>query len=528
MTIFLRKNSWLFFAGGSLIIFSGIANIAIINFISISIQSEGQYFLEFPIHFLALIVASYIFGVLAQWILEGVGYSLVYQLREYILKQVVQAEPEQLKLIGKSKIYNTFSKDITQITDGVMFLPYALYGISLIIGGIIYMIYLSWILALLIVSVLGITIIFSYKFVGYCQGFLRRDRELHNQLVSAYENILDGHNELVLNENRGKVVVDSIMQGDALESKNVLTKAGRLIAINSQIIAVIFFGLVGLIFWAVHSWKWGMPELAVSFTIVLMFLRQPVGNLVHQVPVILQTKISLQHFLDLHLPSPQDIEPATQLVNRWDQLVLKNVCYKYPENDLFLLGPVDLTIKHGELLFLVGANGAGKSTLVKLLTGLLFPTVGDIFIDDLRVDKNNRRQYRAMFSAVLTDFYLFDRVLLKENNFNIDRDIEKLIKRLELENVISVNNGRFSSTKLSTGQRKRLAMVVACLDNRPIMVLDEWAADQDPIFRKRFYEEILPELKGRGITIVVVSHDDRYFHLADRVVELKSGAAILK
>ena len=182
-----------------------------------------------------------------------------------------------------------------------------------------------------------------------------------------------------------------------------------------------------------------------------------------------------------------------------------------------------IQINRGEITFLVGSNGAGKSTLFKILCGLITPTNGEVFVDNNKINDRCRRQYRAMFSAVLSDFFLFDNTLRKDENVN-GHNIMTFIKRLELENILSFTDGKIDTVSLSSGQKKRLAMVIACMDNRSIMVLDEWAADQDPRFKKIFYQEILPKLKSEGVTLIVISHDDRYFHVADRVITLESGS----
>jgi putative ATP-binding cassette transporter len=101
--------------------------------------------------------------------------------------------------------------------------------------------------------------------------------------------------------------------------------------------------------------------------------------------------------------------------------------------------------------------------------------------------------------------------------------VRQLLQEVGLDHKVTYQEGRFSTVALSTGQRKRLAMVVALIEDRPIYVLDELSADQDPEFRRRYYEEFLPDLRARGKTLIVVSHDDRYFHLADRVIAMEDG-----
>jgi len=197
------------------------------------------------------------------------------------------------------------------------------------------------------------------------------------------------------------------------------------------------------------------------------------------------------------------------------------VSYTYPGHDGqadVVLGPFDLTVKRGEILFITGENGAGKSTLVMLLTGLYAPRQGSLTLDGKAIDDSALDGYRELFSTVFYDFHLLDDLILPTD---IEPgEIEGVLDKLKLSHKVSVTEGRLSTTDLSAGQRRRLALLQVYLDRRPIIVLDEWAAEQDPIFRRFFYTEILPELHRRGTTIVAVSHDDRYFSAAQRCLML--------
>lgn len=188
----------------------------------------------------------------------------------------------------------------------------------------------------------------------------------------------------------------------------------------------------------------------------------------------------------------------------------------------FLLGPIDLSVKSGELIFIVGSNGSGKSTLAKLITGLYTPRSGKISLNDTPITAANIEWYRQHFATTFADVYLFDRYLGLTDP-QIDREIGKYLKEFQLDRKVSVNNGVLSTTSLSQGQRKRLALLTAFLEDRPIYLFDEWASDQDPAFREIFYQQMLMQLKERGKLVIVITHDDRYFHLADRILKLNYG-----
>ncbi|MFN5454678.1 cyclic peptide export ABC transporter, partial [Bradyrhizobium sp.] len=203
---------------------------------------------------------------------------------------------------------------------------------------------------------------------------------------------------------------------------------------------------------------------------------------------------------------------------------LRGVSYAFQAaagDNPFVLGPIDLRITCGEIIFIVGENGSGKTTLIKLLLGLYVPDEGMVLRDGVPVVSDTRDDYRQLFTTVFSDYYLFDTLL--QPGSQAPEIAQRYLDRLELAHKVSVENGAFSTTDLSTGQRKRLALINAWIEGRPVLVFDEWAADQDPAFRHVFYTELLADLKRLGKTIIVISHDDRYFHCADRIVRLRDG-----
>jgi putative ATP-binding cassette transporter len=192
---------------------------------------------------------------------------------------------------------------------------------------------------------------------------------------------------------------------------------------------------------------------------------------------------------------------------------------------LFSISPTNLNIQHGELLFIVGGNGSGKSTLLKLLVGLYYPATGSIYIDDEKVDQDNYQSYRELFAIIFTDFHLFDKLYGLQD---VDEgQVKDLLKLMELNKKTKYVDGKFSHLDLSTGQKKRLAFISTVLENKQIYIFDELAADQDPRFKKHFYEEILLDLKQQGKTVIAVTHDDHYFHVADRILKMEYGELVV-
>src|SRR5260221_474802 len=212
----------------------------------------------------------------------------------------------------------------------------------------------------------------------------------------------------------------------------------------------------------------------------------------------------------------------------WKELELRGVTHSYRrdgEAEDFVLGPINLSFHPGELTFITGGNGSGKTTLAKLLTGLYAPENGDIHFNHQKIDGQSQECYRQHFSVVFSDFFLFDE-LLGMVSPNLDEQARHYLENLKLTQKVRIEHGKFSTTELSQGQRKRLALLTAYLEGRPIYVFDEWAADQDPYFKNVFYTELLPALRSQNKTVLVISHDDKYYDLADRIIKLEEGRIV--
>jgi putative ATP-binding cassette transporter len=219
---------------------------------------------------------------------------------------------------------------------------------------------------------------------------------------------------------------------------------------------------------------------------------------------------------------------TTDIGLKCEDLTLRAITHVYhskKSKETFILGPIDMNLKAGQLVVLAGGNGSGKTTLAKIITGLYPAEDGELLLDGRQITEENRQFYRQHFSAVFYDFHLFESLLGLEHPDLDDRARQRLA-RLQLDHVVTIRNGVLSTTQLSHGQRKRLALLTASLEDRPIYVFDEWAADQDPAFKEFFYCELLPDLKAQGKLVLVICHDDHYFDVADRMIKLESGKII--
>jgi putative ATP-binding cassette transporter len=291
------------------------------------------------------------------------------------------------------------------------------------------------------------------------------------------------------------------------------------------------YGLLGVVIFVLPSFFAGYTDIIYKIAAAAIFCVGPVTAITSAAPLYSRAEMGLGHVFALEATLDQGMSqhagrkvPPRSRFADFQEIVFEGISFAYRDAGGapgFRTGPWDLKLRRGELLFLLGGNGSGKSTALKLMCGLYPLDGGRILVDGVEMDAQSVQEYRELFSCIFPDFHLLDRLHGLEH---VDPDhVRELIARMELSHKVDFDNGRFTAQDLSTGQRKRLAMIVAMLEDREICFFDEWAADQDARFRSAFYNDILPELKQRGKTIVVVTHDDRFWHMSDRVVTLDLG-----
>jgi putative pyoverdin transport system ATP-binding/permease protein len=320
-----------------------------------------------------------------------------------------------------------------------------------------------------------------------------------------------------------------------IDETTELLRVQNVAAVRRHLVAdvwnqFLFFLLVALLLFGAPALTPLSSGTLTGYVFAALYMMAPMWALIGTVPVFMRGRISLAKIrqLDGDLDAAA-LEPAragaAPVPGGAVRIELNGARYAYPtspDDPGFVLGPIDLRLDSGEIVLVTGGNGCGKSTLVRLLTGLYRPAGGIIRINGALVDDSNRDAYRQHFSVVFADFFLFDRLFGMEAGART-LEIERYLALLGMEHKVSVRGDRLSSTALSSGQRRRLALLTAYLEDRAVYVFDEWAADQDPTYKQVFYTRLLPELKARGKCVVVVTHDDRYFEHGDRVLRLDSG-----
>jgi putative ATP-binding cassette transporter len=356
-----------------------------------------------------------------------------------------------------------------------------------------------------------------------------RSRLSLNEVTGQIRAITEGAKELKMHRARRAAFLAAVSAStDRYQTEN--RKGAVLLAAGTSMGQVMFFVVLGLLVLLLPEVQPIDKKILLTYTIVLFQILVPLEVVLTTLPFLSRASISVKAVEDLGLSLESEVAqpllPA-QVESHWARIELIGITHTYfkeNEEESFQLGPVDAVFEQGETIFLVGGNGSGKTTLAKLLVGLYMPEAGEIRFGGRAIQAATLEGYREHFSVVFSDFFLFEELLgLSSLAGELDKQAHRYLQQLKLDRKVKIVNGALSTLDLSQGQRKRLALLTAYLEDRPIYVFDEWAADQDPVFKEIFYMQLLPELKARGKTVFVISHDSQYFHVADRIFKLDYG-----
>lgn len=502
---------------------SGFGNTAIVGVINAALTAADDRRRFLPA-FAALCVLVPIARVLSQTLFNWIGASALFDLRLRLSRGILGMPLRDLEAAGSHRLFASLTDDVNAIHLAVVQVPTLCTHIAIICACLVYMGWLSWKLLLVIAAFMLVGVVTYQIPLARSHRYFTRLRQETDVLFGHFRGMIHGAKELKLHRQRRDVFVNDVLVPTSAAIRRFTFLAGTTFTGAAAWGSLLFFVAVGIILFRGGSGE--HLRVLSGFTLALIYIVTPIEVLLTALPHIARalTASSRLEQLGLSLSSAPQESSGTPPVASWRSLELAGVGYTYQEGDGegFHVGPFDLSFRPGELVFLIGGNGSGKSTLAKVLTGLYPPESGEIRLDGAPVTDESRDAYRQMFAAVFTDFYLFDSLLGLESA-DLDEAARSYLARLGLAGKVRIEDGRLSAVDLSQGQRKRLALLTAYLEDRPIYFFDEWAADQDPQAKAVFYFEILPELKARGRTVFVISHDDAYYGVADRMLKLADG-----
>ena len=520
-----KQYRWPFIGVILLSLFSAALGIGLIAFINRELIVTLNSSLMVLPQFLGLLLLLMAVTLGSQLALTQLGHHFVYRLRGEFIRRIMDTRVERIEQIGSPQLLAALTSDVRNITIAFVRLPELIQGIILTVGSAAYLAWLSPKMLMVTAVWVAITLIGGWKLVSRVYQHMAVLRNTEDRLYADFQTIIDGRKELALNRQRAQQIFENVYSEDAKTYRHHIVRADtyHLSAVNWS--NIMMLGAIGLAFYLANSLGWADTAVAATYSLTLLFLRTPMLSAVGALPTLLTAQVAFNKLNSFGLTAYQEAFPGQSKKTDWQTLELRDLVFHYGDNG-FAVGPINMTLKRGELVFLIGGNGSGKSTLAMLLTGLYQPVSGDILLDGRAVQAEEMDDYRRLFSAVFTDVHLFDR-LIDDSGQPVDPAlVQSWLERLKMQDKITLDGNRILNLKLSKGQTKRLALLLATAEQRDILLLDEWAADQDPHFRRIFYRELLPWLQGMGKTILAISHDDHYFLHADRLLEMRQGRLI--
>ncbi len=505
---------------------SGLSNAAVLATINQAAAAHDQDTKGFALVTLVLAIIIYSISQKALMVNAAqVAENTVSGMRERLVQRLSAADLKDVEKLDRSALYSAVSGEMQVLSDGTMNLIIVGQAVVLLVVITIYLAFLS--LTALLVAIIFIMIAAAIH-LSRAQNIhqpLHEAYQSETQMIQGFTDFIEGFKEVKLNAARSDELSNRLRHL-SIDAAQTRLKTRALFAGDFVASQISFFLLTGIMVFLVPLVSVIDRDTLTKITASSLFLIGPIGTVIAGVPILQRVNSAADAILKMQqvlaeLARSETGPPIPP--GDFERITLSGAMFHYDGGDEagFQIGPIDLEIRKGDVIFITGGNGSGKSTLLKLITGLYSPMGGTLMLGGKLVGPEEAAGYRQLFAAIFSDYHLFRHLYgIREID---SAEAERLFAWLELEHKSRIIDRSFETIALSSGQRKRLAMISALLEKRPICVFDEWAADQDPYFREKFYREIIPELRRQGKTILAVTHDDRFFDAADHRIHLDEG-----
>ena len=527
-----RSMAWLMVCVGVL---SGVLSAGVLALINFVLHHPSDHSFQVVLGFVVLVAGKILSSLGSQLLLVRFSQDTILDLSLSLCQKIVRAPLRRSEQRGAANTLVILTDDVSWVTWAIQCFPQLIMNVAMVLGCGVYLAWLSWEVFL---GVVGVTVIgaLGYRWLHTsARNVISESREARSELFQHFRSLTEGLKELLMHQARRREFVNQEVRGAAELYRNANIEATRRQALSEVWTQLSFYSLIGLIVFLFPSVVAVSPEALTGYIVAVLYMMGPIWSVIGSMPTIERGQVALENIerlgvsLDAGPTDAQTIEVARVEAGGLPVVQWNDVAFSYGEEKgvemPFSLGPISLDLHPGELVFVIGGNGSGKTTFVKVLSGLYRPSQGHVMLAGTMIADANREWYREHFSVVFSDFHLFNK-LLGQSDAHTERLASEYLRLLHMDQKVTVRERAFSTLDLSQGQRKRLALVTAYLEDRPIYVFDEWAADQDPQYKEIFYKTLLPDLRERGKLVIVITHDDRYFHLGDQVIKLEDGKVV--
>jgi len=527
-----RSMAWLMVCVGVL---SGVLSAGVLALINYVLHHPSDHSSQVMLGFVVLVAGKILSNLGSQLLLVRFSQDTILDLSLSLCAKIVRAPLRRSEQRGAANTLVILTDDVSWVTWAIQCFPQLIMNVAMVLGCGVYLVWLSWGVFL---GVVGVTVIgaLGYRWLHTsARSVISESRAARSELFQHFRSLTDGLKELLMHQARRQEFVNQEVRGAAELYRNANIEATRRQALSEVWTQLSFYSLIGFIVFLFPSVVAVSPEALTGYIVAVLYMMGPIWSVIGSMPTIERGQVALENIerlgvsLDVGPTDAQTIEVARVEVGGLPVVQWNEVVFSYGEEKgvemPFSLGPISLDLHPGELVFVIGGNGSGKTTFVKVLSGLYRPSQGHVTLAGTMIADENREWYREHFSVVFSDFHLFNK-LLGQSDADTERLASEYLRLLHMDQKVTVRERAFSTLDLSQGQRKRLALVTAYLEDRPIYVFDEWAADQDPQYKEIFYKTLLPDLRERGKLVIVITHDDRYFHLGNQVIKLEDGKVV--
>lgn len=507
-----------------------ILSFATLYIINNAISGNEEFFKGYMwIVFVSIVIYTYLLNIIFQKKLNKYTYNILYDNEKNIFKKILQTSLVTLEKLGSQRFY-TAIEDIRTFGSFSGVVTHTVNSLLMLVLCLAYMFWISWISALIVLVLIIIIAGIFFLVMNTMSKKLSILRKYNEHYYNYVNDVIKGFKNLKIDASKRMNLMNKHLIPNRDEAKDLDYKINFVFLSINLISQYGLYLVIGAILFLLPALGFLSKTEVGSYVVILLFITGPINNLINLQHVYAQYMVAndrIKKFLiDFQVEENEDI--ATIIPEgKFESIALKNICFSYensePDN-IFELGPIDLNIDKGEMIFVIGGNGSGKSTFINILSGLYQPSHGEIILNGITT--NQRSATQNLIASVFTENHIFshnyDNFPLEEN-----KEYQALLKIMELDKVVTDDKEESARRSFSKGQSKRMSLIFALLENKPILILDEWAADQDPHFRKYFYENLLPRLKAEGKTIIAVTHDDAYFKHADRIIKFDYGHIIM-